>query len=146
MNTKLLCKCSSPNTIQFQYQHKKRHGVITKKTVIFKIRHCKNVKFNRWKSQQHHIMRYNDFINVLSEISPSGVTNCPFPFKHHLTNSVKHRPFWGNNSSSVKNLPESYGTRRYTIVDATTRHLYLSWARWIKFTLSNTISLRYFVL
>jgi hypothetical protein len=85
----------------FSVPTKQRHGVITQKTVIFKILHSKNVKFNLRKSRQHHTIIHTDFISVLSEISPSDVTNCPFFFKYNVTNSVKHRRFWGNNSSSL---------------------------------------------
>jgi hypothetical protein len=46
----------------------------------------------------------------------------------------------------VKELPASYGTRRFTIVLTRVRHWSLPWARWIHSTLSHPISLRFIII
>jgi hypothetical protein len=46
----------------------------------------------------------------------------------------------------VKKCPASYGTRKFITVFTTARHWSLSWARWIQFTLLNTISLRFVLI
>jgi hypothetical protein len=42
----------------------------------------------------------------------------------------------------VKKFPAFYGIRRFIIVFITVRHWSLSWARWVQFTLSYSISIR----